>query len=149
MQNTVPGRAIDITTDAFEDCWRTNCLAGFIVAREAARMMRAGQKGSIILIGSTSGLIGREDHLTHAVGKFGLRAVSQVMARELWKDGLHLAHVVIDATIDEPSVEEDSTPKSDPMDLAEAIYAIHGQRKGAWTSEVDLRTWNIRFWEHC
>jgi NAD(P)-dependent dehydrogenase (short-subunit alcohol dehydrogenase family) len=148
MQYTVPGRAIDITTAAFEESWRIICLGGFIVAREAARMMQPHGRGSIILIGSTSGMIGRDGHLTHAVGKFGLRAVSQVMARELWQEGLHVAHVVIDADIAEPDADPDPYA-SDPKDIAEAIYAVHRQRPGAWSSEIDLRSSKVPFWEHC
>jgi NAD(P)-dependent dehydrogenase (short-subunit alcohol dehydrogenase family) len=147
-QTSVPGQAIDISTSAFEDCWRINCLGGFLVAREAARQMRPRHRGSIILIGSTSGLIGREGHLSLAVGKFGLRAITQVMARELWKDGVHVAHVVIDADID----EADKDPKQcscDPGDVAEVVYSVHRQPKSAWASELDVRPSDERFWEHC
>ncbi len=43
--------------------------------------MLPAKRGTIVLVGSTSGLVGRADHLNLAVGKFGLRAISQVMAR--------------------------------------------------------------------
>ena len=134
--------------DAFEDCWRTNCLAGFIVGREAARCMQSLHRGWIVFVGSTSGLIGREDHLNLAIGKFGLRALSQVMARELWKEGLHVSHVVIDADIREPGVEF-SSAQSDPDAIAEVILSIHKQPRSAWASEVDVRPWNEEFWKHC
>jgi NAD(P)-dependent dehydrogenase (short-subunit alcohol dehydrogenase family) len=148
VQNSVPGRAIEISTDAFEDCWRSNCLGGFIVARECARIMQPQRRGSILLIGSTSGLFGREGHLSLAVGKFGLRALSQVMARELWRDGLHVAHIVIDAGILEPG-KEDTATMSDPSEIAEVVYSVHQQPRSAWTSEIDVRPWNETFWEHC
>ena len=41
--------------------------------------------GTIILTGSPSAITGRADHLNLAVGKFVLRALAQVMARELWQ----------------------------------------------------------------
>lgn len=97
MQSFGPGRAIDIEVPAFEKGWRQNCLGGFIVAREAARCMLPHKRGMVVLVGSTSGLLGRADHLNLAVGKFGLRAISQVMARELWPEGIHGVHCVIDA----------------------------------------------------
>jgi len=147
-QYSVAGHAIDITTAAFEDCWRVNCLGGFLVAREAAKIMRPLGRGSIILIGSTSGLIGREGHLSLSVGKFGLRAITQVMARELWKDGLHVAHVVIDADIDEQG-KESAEVACDPDDVAAVIYSVHLQPKSAWASEIDVRPAAERFWEHC
>ncbi len=148
VQNSVPGQAIEIATDAFEDCWRSNCLGGFIVARECARIMKPRHSGSILLVGSTSGLFGREGHLSLAVGKFGLRALAQVMARELWREGLHIAHFVIDAGILEPGKEDNET-MSDPSDIAEVVYSIHRQPRSAWTSEIDVRPWNETFWEHC
>jgi len=137
-----------MTTAAFEECWRANCLGGFIVAREAAQLMRPHHSGSIILIGSTSGLIGRENHLSLAVGKFGLRAVTQVMARELWSEGLHVAHVVIDADIDDAN-KDPSQISCNPNDVAEVIYSVHCQPSSAWASEVDVRPAKERFWEHC
>jgi NAD(P)-dependent dehydrogenase (short-subunit alcohol dehydrogenase family) len=148
MQNSTPDRAVDMEVDAFEDCWRTNCLAGFIVARQAAREMLPLGYGSILLVGSTSALLGRENHLSLAVGKFGLRATAQVMARELWKQGIHVAHVVIDADIREPG-NESNLAQSDPVDIADVIYSVHRQPRSAWTSEVDIRPFNEKFWEHC
>jgi len=147
-QRSVVGQATEITAAAFEDCWRTNCLGGFLVAREAAKRMRPQHRGSIILIGSTSGLIGREGHLSLAVGKFGLRAITQVMARELWREGLHVAHVVIDADIDEAD-KDPSECACDPNDIAGVIHSVHRQPKSAWTSEVDVRPAEERFWVHC
>jgi NADP-dependent 3-hydroxy acid dehydrogenase YdfG len=39
--------------------------------------------------------------------------------------------------------------QADPADIADAVLAIHRQPKSAWSSEIDLRPWNERFWEHC
>ncbi|HEX6361451.1 MAG TPA: short-chain dehydrogenase, partial [Albitalea sp.] len=114
------------------------------------RMVPAG-RGSIVLIGSTSSLIGREGHLNLAVGKFGLRALAQVLSRELWNRGIHVAHVVIDADILEPGsqVADVASRAADPEHIAELVYSVHRQRRSAWTSELDVRPWNERFWEHC
>ena len=149
VQSFGPGRAIDVELPAFEDNWRQNCLGGFIVARAAARAMVAVQRGTIVLVGSTSGLIGRADHLNLAVGKFGLRALAQVMARELWPEGIHVVHCVIDADIREGPPHATGHPQADPDDLARMIHALHMQPRSCWTSELDLRPWNERFWEHC
>lgn len=90
VQYFSPGRTVEIETSAFEDAWRSNCLGGFLVAREACRLMLDSQRGTIILVGSTSSLIGRENHLNLAVGKFGLRALAQVLAREVWPSGMRI-----------------------------------------------------------
>lgn len=144
-----PGRTADVEVAAFEESWRQNCLGGFLVARAAARLMTPRGQGSIILIGSTSSILGRADHLNLAVGKFGLRALAQVLSRELWDKGIHVAHVLIDADINEGQVVPASTPQSDPHDVAEIVLGLHRQKRSAWTSEVDVRPWNERFWEHC
>jgi NAD(P)-dependent dehydrogenase (short-subunit alcohol dehydrogenase family) len=147
-QGVVPGRALDLEASAFEECWRQNCLGAFIAARETARGMVALQRGTIVLIGSTSSIIGRTDHLSLAVGKFGLRAVSQVMARELWPSGVHVVHLVIDADIKEDELHNEYV-QAKPEDIASSIHALHRQPRSAWASEVDIRPFNEKWWEHC
>lgn len=149
IQNFGPGNVVDIELAAFEDGWRHNCLGSFLVARTAARAMLPKSAGTIILIGSTSAMIGRGGHLNLAVGKFGQRALSQVMARELWPQGIHVAHVVIDADITDDETPVDQDAHSDPADIAKIVLGVHNQPKSAWTSEIDVRPWNEEFWEHC
>lgn len=148
LQSFSPGRAIDVSVAAFEQGLRHNCLGGFIVAREAARKMVVRRKGSIVLVGSTSGIHARADHLNLAVGKFGLRAIAHVMARELWSEGIHVVHCVIDADIKEDTVPYDG-PQAEPDEIAALILGLHRQPRSCWTSEIDVRPWNERFWEHC
>lgn len=147
LQDFGPGRTLDVTAAAFESCWRHNCLGAFFVSRAAGRAMLKQHRGSIILIGSTSSIIGREGHLNLAIGKFGQRALAQVLARELWPEGIHVAHVMIDADIHE-GVNEPH-PQADPDDIAHSVLALHRQPGTAWTSEMDLRPARERFWEHC
>lgn len=147
LQDFGPGKVVDVTAAAFESCWRHNCLGAFFVSRAAARAMVARRQGSIILIGSTSSIIGREGHLNLAVGKFGQRALAQVLARELWPEGIHVAHVMIDADIHEGVTQHH--PQAYPDDIAYSILGIHRQPRTAWTSEMDLRPSEERFWEHC
>lgn len=144
-----PGETIDVDLPAFETSWRHNCLGAFVVSRAAARAMEARKEGSIFLIGSTSSIVGREGHLNLAVGKFGQRALAQVLARELWPKGIHVAHVIIDADIAENPLTGTSHRYADPEDVAFSIAALHKQPRSAWTSELDLRPWNEKFWEHC
>jgi NAD(P)-dependent dehydrogenase (short-subunit alcohol dehydrogenase family) len=149
VQSFGPGRTADVEVAAFEESWRQNCLGGFLVARAAARLMVPRGQGSIILVGSTSSILGRADHLNLAVGKFGLRALAQVLSRELWDKGIHVAHLLIDADINEGQSVHPSKPQSDPRDVADIVLGLHRQKRSAWTSEVDVRPWNERFWEHC
>jgi NAD(P)-dependent dehydrogenase (short-subunit alcohol dehydrogenase family) len=147
VQHFGPGATIEVEASAFEDSWRHNCFGAFLVGRAAGRSMAKRGAGTIVFVGSTSSSIGRANHLNLAVGKFGQRALAQVMARELWPKGVHVAHVMIDADINEG---EASTPsQAKPEDIASAILALHRQPLTAWTSELDLRPFNETFWEHC
>jgi len=150
VQGFCPGRALDIEVAAFEENWRQNCLGAFIVAREAARIMAPLGRGTIILTGSPSGVIGRSEHLNLAVGKFGLRALAQVLARELSPKGIHVIHLIIDADIREENEAQDSAePYARPEDIADLVISLHRQPRSAWTNELDVRPWNESFWEHC
>ena len=141
--------AIAVEAAAFEEYWRQNCLGAFLVAKEAATRMLERGSGTIILVGSSSGVSARENHLTLAVGKFGLRALSHVLSRELGGRGIHVAHLIIDADIKENDLFGPEVPQAEPAHLAELIHMLHRQPRSTWTSELDARPWNERFWEHC
>ncbi|HSD61478.1 MAG TPA: SDR family NAD(P)-dependent oxidoreductase [Burkholderiales bacterium] len=148
----VPRSVLETSAAEFERCWRVGCLGGFLVGRAAARSMTApgGRGGSIIFTGATASLRGSAGYHNLAVGKFGLRALAQSMARELQPEGIHVAHVVIDGRI-RPSgaVEASGAPRSDdmldPEAIAEAYYQLHRQPRSAWTLELDLRPWVEKF----
>lgn len=149
LQEFGPGTVLDVSVPAFESAWRHNCLGAFLVSQSAGRAMKMVGKGSIVLVGSTSSIIGRAGHINLAVGKFGQRALAQVLSRELWPFGIHVAHVLIDADIAEPGSAAEENAQSDPDDIASSILALHKQPRSAWSSEIDLRPWNEVFWEHC
>jgi NAD(P)-dependent dehydrogenase (short-subunit alcohol dehydrogenase family) len=146
---------LDTTAEEFERCWRVGCLGGFLVGRAAARSMtaraaRGGRGGTIIFTGATASLRGSAGFHSLAVGKFGLRALAQSMARELQPRGIHVAHVVIDGHIRPPRVvEKGGDPggddQLDPAAIAEAYYQLHLQPRSAWTLELDLRPWVEKF----
>jgi len=149
LQYFSPGSVVNVEVPAFEAAWRHNCLGAFLVGKSAATLMKATGDGTIIFVGSTSSLTGRAEHLSLAVGKFGQRALAQVMARELWPHGIHVAHVIIDADVSEDGSVHPNASQSDPDHIAHSILSIHRQPRTAWTSEMDLRPWNEGFWEHC
>lgn len=144
---------LESSAEEFERGWKVGCLGGFLVGREAARGMVAragGPGGTILFTGATASLRGGAGFQNFAVGKFGLRALAQSMARELQPKGIHVAHVVIDGRIrPTESVEQGVTPDDGdmlhPAAIAEAYYQLHLQPKSAWTMEMDLRPWVERF----
>jgi len=145
----------DTTVEEFERCWRVACLGGFLVGREAVRAMLAvaspdRHRGTLIFTGATASLRGGALFHNLAVGKFGLRALAQSMAREFQAEGVHVAHVIIDGQIesDRPgrsTAERGPDAVIDPNAIAESYYRLHRQPPSAWTLELDLRPYVEKF----
>lgn len=148
VQHFVPGTILEIETAAFEECWKANCLGAFLTAREAARAMVSRGSGTIIFTGATGALRGRDGYINLAVGKFGERAISQSMARELGPKGIHVAYVILDGGIlspRSPSTANDRMSSLFPEAIADSYYHLHTQHRSAWTQELDLRPWVEKF----
>ena len=152
----VRGSILEIPPDEFERCWRVGCLGGFLVGQAAARAMLAtppvisagdgsggGVSGSILFTGATASLRGGALFANLAVGKFGLRALAQSMARELGSRGIHIGHVIVDGIIASERSGGQTAEESrlDPDALAANYLMLHRQPKSAWTLELDLRPW--------
>ncbi len=135
---------LETSAETFVSCWRTGCFGGFLVGREAARRMRPRRRGTVIFTGATAALRGSAGFVTLAVGKFGLRALAQSMARELGPEGIHVAHVVVDGVI-APGTAGDRDDRLSADAIAATYFELHAQPRSAWTFEVDLRPWVERF----
>ncbi len=134
----------------FRKVWEMACLAGFLTGREAARRMLPNGRGSIFFTGATASLRGGSGFAAFAAAKAGLRATAQAMARELGPQGIHVAHLVIDAGVDtawvrermalaRPGVEIEAGALMRPAAIADTYLMLHRQPRDAWTHELDLR----------
>ena len=113
-------------------------------------LARPSPAGTILFTGATASLRGGAQFQNFAVGKFGLRALAQSMAREIHPRGIHVAHVVIDGVIrPRGSVQHTGEQVADDMLDADAIaenyLRLHCQPRSAWTHELDLRSWAEKF----
>ena len=141
------------TTDrVFRKVWEMACFAGFVTVREAAKIMAPRGAGKIFVTGATAGLRGNPGYAAFAAAKAGLRAVAQSAARELWPQGIHIAHLVIDAGVDTEWVRARVTERigaealaaqpdllMPPEAVAEAYWSLYSQPKSAWTFEQEIR----------
>jgi NAD(P)-dependent dehydrogenase (short-subunit alcohol dehydrogenase family) len=157
VYNAGNNRRIDfreVSAELFESFWRVGCFGGFLVGREAARRLVPLGRGTVIFTGASGSLRGKPGFAQFAAAKAGLRMISQSMARDYGKDGIHVAHVVIDGGIDGEKLRR-SRPESvaergeDGMlgidAIAETYWQIYRQRRSAWTQEVDLRPFKESF----
>jgi NAD(P)-dependent dehydrogenase (short-subunit alcohol dehydrogenase family) len=144
----------EMTERVYRKVWEMAALSGFLVGREAARVMLPRSQGTILFTGATASLRGGSGFAAFAGAKHALRALSQSMARELGPKGIHVAHVVIDGAIDTAFIAENFPERYalksadgilDPDAIAESYWQIHRQHRSAWTHEMDLRPWTENF----
>jgi NAD(P)-dependent dehydrogenase (short-subunit alcohol dehydrogenase family) len=138
------GGILDLSPEKFDECFKANCAGAFYAAQQVLPAMVEAGRGTILLTGASAALRGRARFSALAVGKFGLRALAQSMAREFGPQGIHVAHAVIDGQIDTPRVREMSPGREDhtllsPDAIAETYWQLHSQDRTAWTLELDLR----------
>ncbi|HSK99758.1 MAG TPA: SDR family NAD(P)-dependent oxidoreductase [Rubrobacteraceae bacterium] len=138
------GGVLEISPEKFDECFKANCAGAFYAAREVLPAMVEAGRGTVLLTGATAALRGSARFSALAVGKFGLRALAQSMAREFGPQGIHVAHVIIDGQIDTPRVREMSPDREEdtmlsPEAIAETYWRLHAQHRTAWTLEMDLR----------
>lgn len=140
----------ETTARVYQKVWEMACFGGFLMGREAARVMLPRGHGTIIFTGATASLRGREGFAAFAGAKHALRALAQSMARELWPKGIHVAHSIIDGAIDtefirtnfpERYATKDQHAIVNPDSIAEAYWQIHLQPRDAWTHETEIRPW--------
>jgi NAD(P)-dependent dehydrogenase (short-subunit alcohol dehydrogenase family) len=141
------------TTDrVFRKVWEMACFAGFAALREGARIMAPRGEGKIFVTGATAGLRGNPGYAAFAAAKAGLRLTAESAARELWPQGIHVAHLVIDAGVDTAWVRQRVTERigaealaakpdllMPPEAVADAYWALYNQPKSAWTFEQVIR----------
>ena len=144
----------ETTARVYHKVWEMGCFGGFLVGREAARVMLPRARGSIFFTGATASMRGGNGYAAFAGAKHGLRALAQSMARELGPKGIHVAQIIVDAAIDTEFIRENFPQRYalkdqggivDPAAIAESYWQLHRQPRNAWTHEMDLRPW-IETW---
>jgi len=144
----------ETTSRVYTKVWEMACFGGFLMGREVARAMLPRGRGTIIFTGATASLRGGVGFAAFAGAKHALRALAQSMARELWPQGIHVAHTVIDGAIDTEFIRSNFPDRYalkerqgilSPDHIAEAYWQIHRQPRDAWTHETELRPW-IESW---
>ena len=140
----------ETTARVYYKVWEMACFAGFLMGREAAKVMLPRGRGSIFFTGATASLRGHEGFAAFAGAKHALRALAQSMAQELGPKGIHVAQIIIDGAIDTEWIREifperyalkDRDGILDPDAIAESYWQLHSQPRNAWTHEMDLRPW--------
>lgn len=131
-------------------------FSAFLVGQQATAGMlelpdRDGCKGTILFTNASAALKGYPRSGAFAAASHGKAGLAQSMARELMPQGIHVAHVPIDAAIgwEQPdgtrahrlagTTEDDNM--AHPDRIAEVYLQLHRQHRSTWAFEVVLRPW--------
>jgi NAD(P)-dependent dehydrogenase (short-subunit alcohol dehydrogenase family) len=150
---------VDTTERVFRKVWEMACYSGFLAGREAARLMLPRGQGHIFFTGATASLRGGVGFAAFASAKFGLRAVAQSMARELWPKNIHVAHLIIDSGVDTAWVRErlkaregqaaldnlDPDRLMPPSAVADSYWHLYQQPRSAWVFEQEIRPYGEKW----
>lgn len=138
------------------DTLTNSTFSAFLVGQQAARSMlgregRDGHKGTIVFTNASAAIKGYPQSGAFAAASHGKAGLAQSMARELMPQGIHVAHVPIDAAIgwQQPDgsrahrlageAVEDNL--ADPDRIADLYLQLHRQHRSTWAFEIVLRPW--------
>src|SRR3984957_11988126 len=121
---------------------QTTAIGALVTAQEAARRMLPRGRGSIFFTGASAGVKGFARSSVFAMGKFAVRGLAQSLARELGPQGIHVVHFVIDGGVVQASQALDGLA---PRAIAQSYMAALAQPHGAWSWELELRSYTEPF----
>ncbi len=132
-------------------------FSAFLVGQQAARLMlendqdENGVRGTILFTNASAALKGYPRSGAFAMASHAKSGLAQSMARELGPEGIHVAHIPIDAAIGwtqedgsrahrrAGTTEDDNM--ADPDRIADVYLQLHRQHRSTWAYEVVLRPW--------
>ena len=157
-------RALAQTTyKMFEVGWRMATFALFRLASVLCPLMEARGKGTILVTSSTAAMRGNGGQHSHAAAMGGRRMLCQSLNAEFAAKGIHIAHIIIDGSVDAPDtlgkmlgperfeqLRQTRGNEHDglllPARIADTYFHLAQQHRSAWTFEMDLRTYKDRAW---
>ncbi|KAL9118957.1 MAG: hypothetical protein Q9187_004489 [Circinaria calcarea] len=118
---------LDLSLEEFESGYRGNSRGAYLFAHHTLPFLlstastASAHPPTLIFTGATASIKGSATFASFAVGKFGVRALSQSLGREFGPKGVHVAHAIIDGPIDTPTVRRFMQPdKPDALISPEA-----------------------------
>lgn len=157
----IGNRTLENTTHrAFELGWRLGTYGLFRLAHVLMPKMVERGRGTLLVTSATAAVRGNSGQHSHAAAMGGRRMLCQTLNAEFAPQGVHVAHVVVDGSVDAPDTlgkllgdKFDAYKASkgedgviDPAALAETYWNLAQQPKNCWTHELDVRPWTDTPW---
>ena len=139
------GSILEMDPNDLERNFRVNTTALLHLARETIPAMLEAGEGAILVTGNTSSIRGKTNWGFFASTKAAQRILAESMAREFGPRGIHVAYILIDASIDTPRTRPLlASDKPDdffakPAAIAEEMFRVAHQDRSTWSFLVELR----------
>lgn len=148
----------------FELGWRLGCFGLFRLSHallpKMAERAKKGIHGTLLVTSATAAVRGNAGQHSHAAAMGARRMLCQTLNAEFSPQGVHIAHIVVDGSVDAPdtlgkllganfdaykaSKGEDGV--IDPAALAQTYWNLAQQPRNCWTHEIDVRPWSDVPW---
>lgn len=137
---------IDYPEDVWEEVLDINLNAQFYVTKALLPLLMKSKSASIINVSSSVGRKGKKEWGAYAASKFGVEALTQVLADELGEAGPRVNSVNPGGT--RTGMRADAYPDEDPMSLPSPedispvfVYLASDESKGVTGREFNARDW--------
>ena len=153
----------ETTYKTFEMGWRLATFGLFRVASTVCPLMEERGGGTILVTSATAAVRGNRGQHSHAASMAGRRMLCQSLNAELGPKGIHIAHILIDGSVDAPDtlgkmlgpekyqqLRESKGMENDglmlPEKIADTYFHISQQHRSTWTNEIDMRSFSDTPW---
>jgi NAD(P)-dependent dehydrogenase (short-subunit alcohol dehydrogenase family) len=135
------GPMADATVEGFRGWASAVAEQAFVFLSGGTRALRAAGGGTMIQVTGGSARRAIPGRGPWAAGAFATRALVQAAAQELREEGIHVALLVVDATIESPRTDlftrdQPREALADMCDVAEAVVYLAGQGIRGMTHEL-------------
>lgn len=156
----------ETTYKTFEMGWRMATFGLFRVASAVCPLMEERGGGAILVTSATAAMRGNKGQHSHAAAMGGRRMLCQSLNAEFGPKGIHVAHILIDGSVDAPDtlgkmlgpeqfqkLRETRGMEHDglmlPAKIADTYVHIAQQHRSTWTHEIDMRSFtDLPWWNH-
>ena len=151
---------------AFELGWRMGTFGLFRLASSVCPLMEERGKGTILVTSATAAMRGNAGQHSHAAAMGGRRMLCQTLNAQFASKGIHVAHILVDGSVDAPDtlgkllgperfqeLRETRGMEHDglmlPAKMADTYFHIAQQHRTVWTHELDMRAFSdLAWWNH-
>ena len=150
IHNAVKGnfeKLLDGKPEWLEENFRINTTSLMYLAHELIPDMIKSKRGVIIVTGNTAAKRGIANTPYFAPTKAAQRILAQSLARDFGPKGIHVAYLMVDASINTPwtrtriekQINQPDIIFAQPEDIANEIFHIAHQERSAWSFDVEIR----------